>query len=161
MTTTNAVPARLYELGGVPIDRLARRQMLPGTNWEPRLKNGGEPVFDTPPPFASITVRPGETPTQDLAGRRAGMLTVVGYFGRGPGGKQKWVCRCVCARYVIRIAATLKRGTDGSDKCRVCRHLDYLKHQSLSRAVGFECADVIQRVGRVQACTTTQGDSHA
>ncbi len=63
----------------------------------------------------------------NLEGYKSGWLTVIGLSAEK---KHRWVCRCVCGKYVFRTAKALRRNKDISDKCIHCNKLDYLKQKS-------------------------------
>jgi hypothetical protein len=106
-----------------PVDRVAARVIMPGEVHVPSIKLGDQVVYDAQP-----TLIPVPRESEDFTGRRRGDLTVVGFSHISPnqtGGQRfKWVCRCVCGRFVVRTGKTLRteeRG-DFQDCCPYCHH---------------------------------------
>lgn len=107
----------LFELGGIPIDRVARRVTGPGEHYERPLIMRLL-CFDEMPPRVPLTINhetEGADITADLTGVRVGQLTVVGYFGRihRDGSRAKAIRRAKnTARYLGKSfnPASVKRG---------------------------------------------------
>jgi hypothetical protein len=125
----------IYDLGAVPVDANAREVLKPGDHYDPTLRPDSQLEWDTPPPAVSRARGRHEVPPEDLTGRKHGNLTVVSYWGRGEGAQrgavaQKWVCRCLCGRYVIRTGKSIKNQVrqDKADCCRVCNHLSSIQY---------------------------------
>lgn len=72
----------------------------------------------SPDPLPTVPVQ-GNTP--DLSGQRFGRLSIVGYAG----DRGKWVVRCDCGHYTIRVGRTLTEGR-GPDCCPACSWDEYL-----------------------------------
>lgn len=124
--------SEIAEYGSTAIDRVAYRVTRPGEHWDQSNKQISCLTFDAPPPMRSTKRRYREMRPENLAGRRIGRLTVVGYWGRAGEGNegsisQKWVCRCDCGLYVVRTGKTIKAARDPDDKCEYCRHLAFVK----------------------------------
>jgi hypothetical protein len=99
-------------------------------------KKCSQPIWDAPPPMIDLkrVKWPGDPP-KDWTGHRLGRLTVVGYWGanmnrNGEGTcKHQWICRCVCGKYTMRNARTIKKAQERSkvhDMCDLCRHHQHL-----------------------------------
>ncbi|WP_175224629.1 hypothetical protein [Achromobacter ruhlandii] len=127
----------IYDLGAIPIDAASLRVTMPSYEWNPAVKEGGELIFDIPPPFSTTKRKWNGKRPENITGRRSGRLIAVGYFGRkdkgGGAENQLWVCRCSCGKYCIRRALTIKRPKDSDDCCKHCAHLKYLQRHDRFR----------------------------
>jgi len=111
----------------LPINKTAALVVSKGTHFDPQIKPHCHDEREICP---TLRIK---WPTQnkfDLIGLKSGWLTVVGLSEEK---NDRWVCRCVCGKYVFRTAKSLRRKKDVVDKCIVCSKLDYLKDKNKNR----------------------------
>ena len=105
-------------LASAPINGTAARVVAKGTHWEPSVCQG-EPCFDVQPLTRRPTYQEIRAPDfKDLTGERSGSLVTVGIAKTVA---KRWVCRCDCAMYVFRSAASIKAKKSGEDCCPRCQ----------------------------------------
>lgn len=64
----------------------------------------------------------------NLSGKKYGNLTVIKYYKKGR-NNAKWLCKCSCGMYIIRLAKSLKRGNSTEcDKCNTIKDMRNKKH---------------------------------
>lgn len=105
----------------LPINKTAALVVANGTHFEPKIKPNPHDERDVCPQIRAVTC------SFDLTGLKCGWLTVIGLSEEK---KDRWVCRCVCGKYVFRTAKSLRRVKDIIDKCMHCNKLDYLRQRS-------------------------------
>ena len=112
----------------VPADRTAAQVTGKGFEYEPDVKvltaDQDMPIPTKPLP---------RTLNQDLTGMRIGRFTVIG-LARDI--KARWVVRCDCGIYSLRLAKSIKNKDNIQDRCGLCRHLTYLKRAEHNLATG-------------------------
>ena len=64
----------------------------------------------------------------DLTGNKYYRLRVIGYIGKGS-RTGRWLVRCTCGNYEVRLAKVLKRKEEEYGKCSHCQDLDYIKSE--------------------------------
>ena len=111
-----------------PINKIAAIVVQPGTHFTPKINFDCHDEREIQPPIQSkrLMRRSG---VGYLIGHKKDWLTVIGLSSEK---RNRWVCRCVCGRYVFRTAKTLKRKTNQLDKCIVCKKLEYLSLKTSS-----------------------------
>jgi hypothetical protein len=102
----------------LPINKTAALVVSNGTHFVPTIKPNPHDERETCPQIRAVTC------SFDITGLKSGWLTVVGLSAEK---KDRWVCRCVCGRYVFRTAKSLRRVKAVIDKCIHCNKLDHLK----------------------------------
>jgi len=90
--------------------------------WEPNKKIA-QRHWSAPP---RLPRRPSAVP--DLAGRKFGHFTVVGYFGPFRRGSL-WLVRCLCGDYETRKSHAVKNPHNCHDRCDKCRTLLFLRRE--------------------------------
>jgi hypothetical protein len=104
-----------------PINRTANAVTKSGTHYEPVTKPTSEQWFADMPPVVPISRTQLDNPGWvNLTGVRYENVTAI-----GPAGDGRWVCRCVCGRYVYRKTRTLKlqpKSSCGPNCCPVCEN---------------------------------------
>jgi hypothetical protein len=112
-----------------PVNRTAARVVSRGVDWKPALPCTTRTCSEVPIPTSPIPYG-----VEDLMGRQCGRLIVVGYHstGKRDGGgrapfRRRWVCRCACGWYTIRLGSSIKRGSDTDECCDRCQHLKHLR----------------------------------
>ena len=105
----------------LPINKTAAIVVSSGTHYEPKIKPSTQDERETYPRIRAVTC------SFDMTGLKSGWLTVVGLSDEKQG---RWVCRCVCGKYLFRTAKSLRRVKVVDDKCIHCRKLDHLKYIS-------------------------------
>jgi len=108
----------------LPINKIAARVVSGGTHFEPTIRPSCHDEREVCP---EIRLRWPTQNTFDITGLKSGWLTVIGLSAEKT---DRWVCRCVCGRYVFRTAKSLRRIKSAVDKCIHCDKLDYLKQKS-------------------------------
>ena len=116
-----------------PVDRTAALVTGRGVHYEPN-KTPGSALSDMP--FATIPLPAG---VPDLAGRKFGRFTVVGFCGitrktTSGGWKSRtyhWSVRCSCGWYSIRSHKAIYNPRNTTDACERCRHVIFLKRRQL------------------------------
>jgi hypothetical protein len=111
----------------VPVNRTARNVISKGTHYEPVAKNPEtESWFADCPPLFDLSSRYAHTlrsnpDWKDLTGNRYGNVTVVGLSAEK---LNRWVCRCVCGRFVMRKASAIKKQTESMrpNMCTICNN---------------------------------------
>lgn len=118
-------PMSELPLTHVPVNREAALATARGEHWEWKnkatiLANNGVHQ-DTPPPIQPLPKNASTLP--DLTGVSFGRFRVIG-FARDR--RSKWVVRCVCGIYEMRTTKAIRNPLNSTDRCRSCRHVDYL-----------------------------------
>lgn len=112
----------------LPINATAARVISRGEHFEYRAMASEVcsalplPMKDNPPEL------------EDFTGKKLGRLTVIGRFD---GPKNRWVCRCSCGNFCIRLAKTLSKAPADS-ACVQCYLLAVSKRQEYLRRTGKE-----------------------
>lgn len=75
---------------------------------------------------------------EDLTGRRVGRLVVQGLYAVSNGKTGRWVVRCDCGQYEVRVAGPLKDLNAPRDAmcCFECDHVESLKRSATEIAAG-------------------------
>jgi len=107
-----------------PINKTAAFVVSSGSHFEPKIKPHCHDERDTCP---ELRLQWGTQETFNLTGLKCGWLTVVGLSEEK---KDRWVCRCVCGKYVFRTAKSLRKTKSIVDKCIYCNKLDYLRQKN-------------------------------
>lgn len=119
----------------VPVDATAARVVSAGPKGVESDKRFGGVCAPAPPQMREV---PAGTPNR--IGFIKGHLTVVGLsVARKPSDKQtKWVCRCRCGYYVIRLTRKLREQDPAlmADRCDRCRQVWFLKKRSFYQQTG-------------------------
>ena len=79
---------------------------------------------------------------KNLIGTKRGRVTIVGYLGtteskRGRNGK--WLGKCLCGKYVMRMGRSWRQGLNKNEDdtgCAYCVEIDYLKYKSSILSLG-------------------------
>ena len=108
----------------LPINKTAALVVSNGIHFEPKIKPNPHDERETCP---ELRLRWTTQKTFNLTGLKCGWLTVIGLSAEK---KDRWVCRCVCGKYVFRTAKSLRREKVIVDKCIHCNKLDYLRERS-------------------------------
>lgn len=109
-----------------PIDKEAARVVSGGVHEDLKISPALH-ESDIPIPTRQLPPR-----HRNLAGTRAGRLTVIGYWGRnesthsGTAARHRWVVRCDCGTYAIRREQKLKV-SNPEDGCSRCKYIASLK----------------------------------
>lgn len=113
-----------------PVDGAAARVIGGGVHYEPQ-KEIVQRHWTAPPNLAPITPLMRENPQfEDLAGRKVGRFTVIGYLGKLSKSKAAlWLVRCACGDYESRNAKAIRNPENRGDRCDKCRHLSHLKRR--------------------------------
>jgi hypothetical protein len=109
----------------LPINKTAALVVSKGTHFEPKIKPHCHDERDILP----LTIHNRTIGGLDLTGYKSGNLTVIGLSLEK---KKRWICRCVCGKYVFRTAKSLRRNKNIVDKCISCNKLDYLTSKTSS-----------------------------
>jgi len=105
----------------IPINKEAAIVISKGTHFSPKIKPHCHDERDIIPVVRKVTGK------VDLTGMKVGWLTVIGLSEEK---NKRWVCRCVCGKYVFRHAKSLQRNKEIEDKCINCCKLDYIKEKT-------------------------------
>ena len=90
-----------------------------GDNYEPKVTQPARLHWDAPPRLMPL---PKEA--ENLAGRKMGRLTVIGYFGSHHKDRgSRWVVRCLCGGYEVRTSKAIRNPANKLDCCWKCHHL--------------------------------------
>ena len=119
-----------------PINKTAAIVIGRGFYYEPNkivLTNDSDMPIATRP-FTKVELR--NKSFIDLTGVRVGRFIVIGVSKDFKGG---WVVRCDCGMYSTRKAKAIKNPENVQDRCEHCRHLAFLKRNSLCRRTGRDC----------------------
>lgn len=119
-----------FETDLSPVDKTAAIVVGKGVHYDPNMVHQFEHYINPP-----ATLQFTGPKDQDMAGRKYGFMSVVGYLGkRGRGAL--WLVKCKCGMYEVRRSKSIKKASP-RDKCQACHHLDHIKNhykylQSLS-----------------------------
>lgn len=119
----------------VPLDRMAARVVGRGEHWAPDMKLSGD-VWGAPPKCKPVPPR-----IDDITGTRRGRMVIFGYWGarpKGGGHDHKWVARCDCGRYEVRVGSRFVKGVRQrtGDACQYCRKVMWIKRRDRWRDAG-------------------------
>ncbi|MFA5196041.1 MAG: hypothetical protein WC401_09625 [Bacteroidales bacterium] len=107
-----------------PINKTAALVIGKGTHFNPKIKFNCHDERDTcPNVWEKLPTKNG----LNLTGLKTGWLTVVGLSEEK---KNRWVCRCVCGRYVFRYAKALRNSKNKNDKCITCNKIEWLSNKN-------------------------------
>jgi hypothetical protein len=110
-----------FEIHLKPIDKLAAIVVSRGFHFEAKIKKDCHDERDILP---ACRLHWASKEIFDLTGLKVGWLTVIGLSEEK---KDRWVCRCVCGKYLFRTAKSLKKDKTVIDKCLHCLKLDYIR----------------------------------
>lgn len=111
-----------------PVNRTAARAMGEGEHYEPNI-NYKRKHWKAPP-----VTQPVPRTVLDLRGIKFGHLTVVGLYSltRWKGDKPRWLVRCVCGDYELRVSEEINDSLGRyEDRCVKCRHKLKLQGKSM------------------------------
>lgn len=120
----------------IPLNKRSAIAMSGGYVYEsendiPRL------AYDAPPSMQKVP-----SDIKDLTGTKRGRVTIVGYLGESETlSRRKWIGKCVCGKYVIRMGRSWKRGlnkNEGDRGCIHCIEMDYLREKASQLSLGAE-----------------------
>jgi len=128
----------MFETARVPINSTAKRVTSEGYKYTPDKK-----ITTLHSPFPFETIAPSRALKNnpsfiDLTGTKFGQFTVIGLFKEST---RKWVVKCSCGNYEVRLAKSVKNQENFGDRCAVCRHTSYLIRHDEFRAKGFNNKD--------------------
>lgn len=119
----------------VPVDFIAARIFSKGTDFVTKKNIQGE-ESDTPIQTRPITKEfLNNLDFSDLTGVKFGRLKVVGLHHSKTG---RWVCRCVCGKYVVRKSRSIKNPENYGDRCGECQELAYQKKKDYFNRTGID-----------------------
>lgn len=108
----------------LPIDKTAALVVSNGTHFDAKIKPHKHDEREALP---HLRLKWATQDSFNITGLKVGWLTVVGLSEEK---NNRWVCRCVCGKYVFRSAKSLRRAKSVDDKCLHCAKLDYLRERS-------------------------------
>lgn len=114
-----------------PVDRVAASVISRGFQYDPDKKVANLDS-DLPIPFRSPNALELKTKSfVDLTGLKFGFFSVIGIYQGGSTKRgMRWVCRCVCGRYAVRVTKSLRNPANQQDSCEMCRHSAHLKRKA-------------------------------
>lgn len=114
----------MFDTHLLPINKTAAFVVSGGVHFDAKIKPNPHDERDTMPYLR----RKWDTQKIfNLTGLKVGWLTVIGLSEEKD---NRWVCRCVCGKYVFRKAKSLQRIKSVDDKCLHCAKLDYLSKKT-------------------------------
>lgn len=111
-----------------PVNKTAALVVSVGEYYEPDKRVQVPAEGDLP-----IMTKPLPPNTENLSGTRFGRFTVIGMAEEYPG---RWVVRCICGRYSLRVRKAIKNPGNKYDMCEHCRHLCYIKKREHFQRTG-------------------------
>jgi hypothetical protein len=115
-------------VGRAPVNKGAGMIFSGGESYEPKLPDTLV-HSDVPLPIKPIDREFLNNPQfVDMTGRKHGRLTVMGLYAANSLGQDRgrWVVRCVCGRYELRLTKTIKKAAP-SDMCGECRKVEQMR----------------------------------
>lgn len=114
----------MFDTHLLPINKTAAFVVSGGVHFEAKIK---QHCHDERVNCPSIRKQWASGNLFNLTGMKVGWLTVIGLSEEKD---NRWVCRCVCGKYVFRTAKSLQRIKSVDDKCLHCAKLDYLSKKT-------------------------------
>ncbi len=128
MSSKNALADRYDRVASsAPINADAARAANMRGDHEPAYNLGEREHWEAPPK----TITP-PTDKAHRVGKKYGSLTVIGYLGGSRRGS-KWLVRCLCNRYEVRIGKSVDRAAP-NDGCQRCQTIKQRQRQTKRQA---------------------------
>jgi hypothetical protein len=118
----------------LPVDRNAVNAIRGGVSFK-----GKNRVLTSDSDYP-ISVRKVPKGSKDLTGIKFGRFTVIGLKKKqrwfSGVKKKKWVVRCVCGIFSVRLGKSILNSRNYFDRCEFCRYSAFLKREDFRKNYG-------------------------